>query len=222
MTKMMTVLLLMESIAADSELTLDTLIPVTRSAASIGGRQVYLDPREKLTLDELLKCTIIRSANDTAYLIAEYLSKGNVQDFIKRMNRRADELGFPTATFSSPHGLPLNGATPDKASPLELAFLARILLSHPEVVRWSSTRLEYIRENTSKFKPFQLINTNTLVEKVPGVTGMKTGFTQDAGYCMTVTCTRSDRTLVLVVTGCRSNESRDDLATKLLEWGFAQ
>lgn len=222
MTKMMTVLLLMESLESQGDLSLDTRVPVTRSAAAIGGRQVYLDPREQLTIEELLKCTVIRSANDTAFLIAEYLSMGDVQAFVRRMNRRADELGFPSARFSTPHGLPLRGAEVDKASPMELAYLAHLLLQYPAVTKWSSTRLDSIRGEGSQFPRFQLVNTNGLVGKVAGVNGMKTGYTDDAGYCMTATCIRNGRTLVAVVTGCRTGASRDEFVKQLFEWGYEQ
>jgi D-alanyl-D-alanine carboxypeptidase (penicillin-binding protein 5/6) len=223
MTKMMTVLMMMEHIEADPLLTLDTPVQVTRTAAAVGGRQVWLDPRETFPLRELLKCILIRSANDTAYLTAEFLSSGKVGRFVDEMNQRAAALGLTQAHFVSPHGLPPEQNTrPDQASALELAYLAGRLLDYPEVTKWSSMRLAYIRENSEQFDRFQLVNSNGLVEKVPGVNGMKTGYTKEAGYCTTVTCNRNGRILIAVATGCSSANERDETIRQLLEWGYLQ
>ncbi len=221
MTKMMTALLVMEHIARDPMIDLNSRVRVTRTAAAVGGRQVWLDPRESLTVDELLKCTMVRSANDTAYLLAEFLSGGNVPVFVRRMNDRAAELGLSQMRFTSPHGLPsAPGTVSDQATARELAYLGAYLLDFPQIVKWSSTRLAYIREQSSEFKPFQLVNSNHLVESVPGVNGMKTGYTQEAGYCTTVTCERSRRVMIVVLTGCSTAKERDALAKDLLEWGY--
>ncbi|MFW6413821.1 MAG: D-alanyl-D-alanine carboxypeptidase family protein [Verrucomicrobiota bacterium] len=222
MVKMMTVLTMMRELEAEPSLSLTTQVKVTENAAAIGGRQVYLDPRESFTLDELLKCVMIFSANDASYLIAEFLGDGDAEAFVKQMNELATAMRLEDAEFISPHGLPDADKENDKASPLDLACMAAELLKYPEVVKYSSTRLDYIRNEDSRFDPFQLLNTNKLVDKVNGVNGMKTGYTKAAGYSITATCKRDDRTLIAVVAGCSSGSKRNALTTDLLEWQFDQ
>lgn len=221
MTKMMTTLLTVEELDRNPSLALSTPVQVTPQASEVGGSQVYLDPRESLTIDELLKCVMIFSANDAAYLLAQYLGDGEVGAFVNRMNTRADALGLEHAKFVTPHGLTdsTTGAT-DQATATELAFLAAILLEHPEVVRWSSTRLAYIREDSERFDPFQLVNRNALVTNCDGVNGMKTGYTRKAGFCVAATCKREGRTLIAVVTGCSSKNDRNELVKALFDWGY--
>lgn len=221
LTKMMTAYLLVEAIATRPDISLETLVKVTATAAEIAGSQVYLDPRETFSLKDLLKCTMIFSANDAAHLIAEFLGGGDVQKFVKEMNAQANRMGLSHTRFLNPHGLPTSNGSENESSPLEMACLAGHLLDCPEIVRWSSTWLSYLRENTPK--PFQLVNRNALVnphEGVPGVNGMKTGYTRDAGFCIAATCVREGRTLVAVVTGCPSSKERNSLVGSLLEWGY--
>ncbi|MDT8389311.1 MAG: D-alanyl-D-alanine carboxypeptidase family protein [Lentisphaeria bacterium] len=223
MTKMMTTLLLVEAIKADPALSLSTQIQVSKAASLIGGSQVYLDPRESLSIDDLLKCVMMFSANDAAYQIAEYLGDGQVSAFVEKMNSRAKRLGLSKAAFHTPHGLtdPATGRA-DQATAMELAFLGAKLLQQPDVVKWTSTRLSYIRENSAKFKPFQLVNRNKLITSCPGVNGMKTGYTAKAGFCVTATCERGGRVLIAVVTGCPSSQARNDLVKALFDWGYSQ
>ena len=220
MTKMMTVLLLVEAVENHPDLDFKSRVKVTKSAADIGGRQVYLDPRETFTIDEILKCIMIFSANDAAYLAAEYLANGDADMFVQRMNRRAEELTLDKAEFSTPHGLPAD--PPDQAAPLELAYLAARLLMYPRVVHWSSTRLSWIRKNHPTFSAFRLDTTNDLLNRVNGVNGMKTGFTQEAGHCMAATCQREGRTMIAVVCGCPTSDARNNLLANLLEWSYEQ
>lgn len=220
MTKMMTALLLIEDVDAGAA-SLEAPVQVTAAAADVGGSQVYLDPRESLTLDELLKCMMIFSANDAAHLAAEFLAGGNVDAFVKRMNARAVELGLTKTAFRNPHGLPPTGrGRQNQGTAMEMAYLAGQLLKHPQVVRWSSTWVSYIREGTPK--KFQLASRNRLIVDCPGVNGMKTGFTNQAGFCVSATCERQGRTLIAVVTGCPSQKQRNDLVAALLNWGYSQ
>ncbi len=220
LTKMMTALLLMETVAADPTVSLETQVQVSRAASKVGGSQVYLDPRESFSLDDLLKCIMIFSANDAAYLVGEYLGGGDVDRFVGRMNQRAGELGLKTMVFSNPHGLPASSPGRDnQGSALELAFLAGTLLKHPAAVRHSSTWLTYIRQDS---KPFQLVNRNRLVRAVAGVNGMKTGYTERSKFCVAATCERNGRILVAVVTGCPSSKARNGLVADLLDWGYSQ
>jgi D-alanyl-D-alanine carboxypeptidase (penicillin-binding protein 5/6) len=219
LTKMMTALLLVERERSDPGLSLEQKVRVTKEAEAVGGSQVYLDHRESLTVDEILKCIMIFSANDAAYLAGQMLGNGSVDTFVRLMNQRSAELGLQKMRFLNPHGLPERGHDGEnRGTALEVAFLAEQLLKYPEVVRWSSTRLSYLREKTGK--PFQLLNRNQMVEKVPGVNGMKTGYTQKAGFCIATTCQRDGRTLVAVVTGCPSSKRRNALVRDLLDWGY--
>ncbi|MGI5925101.1 MAG: D-alanyl-D-alanine carboxypeptidase family protein [Lentisphaeria bacterium] len=218
MTKMMTALLVVETLhESEGRLSLETPVRVTVAASKIGGRQVWLDPRESLTIDELLKCVLIRSANDCAYLLGEFLG-GSESVFVARMNERAKELGCRQFIFYNTHGLPDNGRE-NLGSPAELAFLAGVLMDIPEIVRWTTVRRDAIREDR---KIFYLDTTNSLLGRCPGVNGMKTGMTNKAGHCITVTCERDGRRLVVVVMGAANGKSRDALARDLLEWGYAQ
>jgi len=224
LTKMMTALVFMEIVEQDPELRLDTPVKVTRSAWRIGGSEVYLDPRETFTLDELLKCVMIRSANDAAHLIAEFLGKGEPARFVGRMNAKARELGLEGLSFHNAHGLPdRKTGKENQGAAIELAYLAGLLLEHPEVVRWSSTPLDYVRKRSQapvKLADRQLTNHNPLVKTCPGVNGMKTGFTNRAGFCLAATCERQKRVLIAVVTGCSTKQARNDLVAALLDWGY--
>ena len=218
MTKMMTALLVVEDLhASEGRLTLETPVQVTVAASKIGGRQVWLDPRETLTIDELLKCVLIRSANDCAYLLGEFLS-GSESAFVTRMNERAKALGCRQFVFHNTHGLPDNGRE-NLSSPVELAYLAGVLMDVPEIMRWTTVRRDAIREDK---KILYLDTTNSLLGRCPGVNGMKTGVTNKAGHCITLTCDRDGRRLAVVVMGAANSKSRDALARELLEWGYAQ
>lgn len=224
LTKMMTVLLLMEDVERRPDISLGTRVQVTSSAAAVAGSQAYLDPRETFTLEELLKCVMIFSANDAAYLVGEFLGGGDVQAFIKRMNSKAGELRLRDTLFYNCHGLPIpKQKQQNRSHALGMAQLAGRLLEYEQVVRWSSTWLSYIRENTSK--RFQLVNRNQLVNPVngcPGVNGMKTGYTRAAGYCLAATCERQGRTVIAVVLGCSSQDARNELVRGLLDWAYTQ
>ncbi len=218
LTKMMTALLLAERIRTDPALSWTTPVRVTRAAARIGGSQVYLDPRETFTLGELLRCIMIFSANDAAYLVAEYLGGGKVGDFVSTMNRRARELGLRHTRYYTPNGLADSRGRENVSTPLDQAVLTERLLDYPEVVRDASTWISEIREKTGK--PFRLVNRNRLVHDCPGVIGMKTGFTRKAGFCVAAVCRRDGRTAIAVLMGCRSSRRRNALAAALFDWAL--
>ncbi len=219
MTKMMTAYLAIQDLkASPDKLSLATVVPVTRTAAAIGGRQVWLDPRETFTIDELLKCMLIRSANDCAFLLGEFLGQGSETAFVTRMNEQAAKLGCRRMLFHNTHGLP-SAQGECMGAPQELAYLAGLLMDIPEVTKWSSVTREYIRENTDK--KFFLDTTNTLLKTCPGVNGMKTGMTNKAGFCITATCERAGRRIVIVLTGCPDRASRDNFGQALIEWAYA-
>ncbi len=220
MTKMMTVLLVLEDINKNNEITLNTVIPVTNEAYKIGGSQVYLDPREKFPLKELLKTIMISSANDSAFLLAQYFGNGDVNTFVKVMNKKVKELNMPNAHFSNPDGLPEKYSGEDnKATAEGLVFLAEQLLKYPMVSKWATTRLDYFRKNTKK--PMMLVNTNHLVrDKFNGITGMKTGYIRRSGFCLTATCDRGGKKLIAVATGFKNGKERNKFIKNLLNWGY--
>ena len=211
MTKMMTVLLAIEAVNR-GEISLNNKIKVSRSAAKLGGSQVFLDPRESFTLAVLLKTIMIASANDSAYLIAETIG-GNVNNFVYKMNQRAKELGMSNTRFLNPHGLPVkNGG--NLSSAYDMAILANELLKHPKVITWASTWIDSIRDGK-----FQLVNHNKLVKTVDGVDGMKTGYYRKAGFCVAATAIRKNRRFVVVVIGAKTKTLRNNFVKNLLDWG---
>lgn len=227
MTKLMTCLLAYEDVVSGRNgITLETPIRVSPAAAKIGGSQVYLDPRETFTLHELLKATSIKSANDAAYQIAEFIGNGSVSSFVKRMNARAAQLKMTNTVFHNPNGLP--GKTPasdNSASPEGMARLAEETLRHPYLVKLSSTWLDTFRKPGEKGY-MQIKNHNYLLpasrsnEALPGVDGLKTGYIKRSGYCVTATCLRDGHRLVAVVTGFPMRRDRDRFVKDLLEWGY--
>ena len=235
MTKMMTLLLAFESIADPrNNIEPQTIVKVTSEASKIGGSQLFLDPRESLSLEKLLQAIAIKSANDAAYLVGQFLGSGTIGVFVKRMNKRAKELGMKSTQFNNPHGLPEASASRDnKSTPEDLIILAEQLLQYPDVLELSSTYLAYLNNRYNyKTKKYdgktQLVNTNRLVQNnkknggVLGVDGMKTGYIRRSGFCSTVTCKRGGRRLVAVVTGFSSSKNgRDPFVKKLLDWGYS-
>ncbi len=219
MTKLMTILLAMEDVRA-GKVKLSTPIKVTKGAYAIGGTQVFLDPRETFPLGELLQTMVIRSANDSAYLVAEFLGNGDVASFVERMNAKAKQLNMPGTHFINPNGLPAEDRKDNcVSSPEGMVLLGERLLQYPEVMKWMSTRKATFRPKTNK--GYQLmVNTNKLIGTCPGVDGMKTGFTNAAGSCITVSCLRGGKRFIAVVTGCKSWKDRNDFVKKLLDWGY--
>jgi D-alanyl-D-alanine carboxypeptidase (penicillin-binding protein 5/6) len=218
LTKMMTVLVLVQDLETRTDLDLNTPVQVTREAALVGGRQVWLDPRETFPLQDIMRCALIHSANDAAFLIAQRMS-GSESAYLKRMQDRATALGVTSFSFHNAHGLP-EGRLENTGSAIELAYLAGRLLQFPKVIEWSGTRVSYLEPRLDG-KKTQLVNTNRLVGRVRGVNGMKTGFTDKSGYCLVATCERAGRQVIAAVTGCARSVERDDLASALLEWAYS-
>lgn len=217
MTKMMTLLLIEEAIA-QGKITRETVIPVSRAAYEIGGSQVWLDPRESFPLHELLKAVAIKSANDAAYLVGEYLCDGDIDAFVSRMNARARELGMNQSTFYDAHGLGDAQKRNNLASAYDMALLAERLLDYPEVIQMASTRMDSFRNGKTELR-----NHNNLVfNRVNGVDGLKTGYTKASGFCVTFTCKRNGRRLIGCVTGFKTAKDRDAFCRALLDWGYAK
>ncbi|HCE44733.1 MAG TPA: hypothetical protein DET40_14420 [Lentisphaeria bacterium] len=221
MTKMLTELIIFEELEKRKDVNLQTQIQVTTTAYKIGGSQIYLDPKESFPLEDLLKAVMISSANDAAYLVAEYFGNGDVNAFVERMNERAKELKLPGAKFFNPHGLPGDTAAEDNSCSVEgCSILAEHLLEIPKAAEFAKTKATNIRENTAK--PFTLFTHNHLLGSVTGVNGMKTGYIKRSGFCITVTCDRGGRKMAACVTGFPDRRGRDAFVAKLLEWGYKQ
>lgn len=214
MTKMMTLLLIEEAIEKGT-VQRDTVIKVTKNAYNIGGAQVWLDPRESFPLSELTKAIAIRSANDAAYLVGEYLASGDIQAFIQTMNDRAKALGMKDTHFYDPHGLgDKKKKLHNASSAYDMILLGERLLVYPEIMKLTATRLDYFRNGKT-----ELYNSNNLVSKgVKGVDGLKTGYTEASGFCVTFSVVRNNRRFLGCVTGFKSAKQRDEFCKKIIDW----
>ena len=212
-TKIMTLLLFMEEVDGGN-IALDEEITVSEYAASMGGSQVYLEPGETMTAEELLKCVIIASANDAAVTLAEKVA-GSEEAFVHKMNARAEELGMKNTHFENVTGLD-DTVTKHLTSAYDIALMSKALLSHETIIRYSTVWMDSIRNGA-----FGLTNTNRLVRFYEGITGLKTGSTSKAGFCMSATARRDGMHLIAVVMGSPSRDDRNGTARQLLDYGFA-
>lgn len=215
MTKMMTLLLVAESLEEGRVSINDTVI-VSEHAASMGGSQIFLEPNEEMSVDDLLKAVAIASANDASVALAEYIY-GSEQAFIKAMNDKVAELGLEQTHFQNTTGLP---AEDHYSSAYDMAMIARELLKYEFITDYTSIYEDYLRKGTED--EFWLVNTNRLVKFYPGVDGLKTGFTQEAKYCLTATAKKDNMRLIAVVMGAESPKERNATISRLLDFGYAQ
>ena len=212
-TKIMTLLLVMEALDA-GKFTLSDLVTASETAASMGGSQIYLKVGESMTVEDMLKSVVISSANDAAVALAEFVS-GDVATFVEQMNRRAAELGMTSTHFENVTGLD-DTAQNHLTSAMDIALMSRALIEHPTILKYSSIWMDTIRDGA-----FGLTNTNRLVRFYRGATGLKTGSTSKAGFCVAVTAERDGLSLICVIMGAESRDVRNAQATRLLDWGFA-
>lgn len=212
-TKIMTLLLVAEALAENKFSVSDT-VTVSEYASSMGGSQVFLKEGESISVEELIKCTVIASANDAAVALAELVA-GSESAFVSKMNARAMELGLKGTSFENVTGLDdttVNHVT----SALDIAVMSRELIKHEIIMKYSGLWQDSIRNGE-----FILTNTNRLVRFYDGCTGLKTGSTDKAGYCMSATAERGGMKLIAVVMGAETRDSRNEIARKLLDYGFA-
>lgn len=212
-TKIMTLLLVMEAVDAGT-VRLDDTVSISANAASMGGSQVYLKEGEQMKLEDLLKSVVIASANDAAVALAEYVA-GSVSAFVEKMNTRADQLGMAETKFENVTGLD-DTAENHFTSAHDIALMSQALIRHETILQYSSIWMDTIRNGA-----FGLTNTNRLVRFYPGCTGLKTGSTSKAGFCVSVTAERDGFSLICVIMGAESRDVRNAIATELLDWGFA-
>lgn len=211
MTKMMTMLLIAEAIE-EGRIGLNDTVVISENAASMGGSQIFLEPNEEMTVDDLLKAVAIASANDASVALAEYVY-GSEQAFIQVMNQRLTDLGLEETQFQNTTGLP---AENHYSSAYDMAMIARALLRYQFITDYTSIYEDYLRKDTED--EFWLVNTNRLVKFYPGVDGLKTGFTQEAKYCLTATASKDDMRLIAVVMGAETPKERNATISSLLDF----
>ena len=210
-TKVMSILLIMESIDA-GKISLTDSVPCSENAASMGGSQIWLDTTETLTVDEMLKAICVNSANDCVVAMAEYIA-GSEEAFVQMMNDKAFELGMSDTTFKNCHGLDEDGHV---TSSYDIAIMSRELLTkYPEITNYTTIWMDTLRDGET-----QLSNTNRLIKNYTGATGLKTGSTSLALYNLSASATRDDLSLIAVIMKAPSTKVRFSEAQKLLDYGF--
>lgn len=214
MTKLMTMLLIMEAID-DGRINLDDMVTISKNASSMGGSQVFLQENMQISVHQLLKGIAIASGNDAAVAMAEYIS-GTTEEFVNKMNEKAAELGLNDTHFVNVHGL---DAENHYSSAYDMSQIARELLNHPKILEYTSLYEDYL-EKPDGTKTW-LVNTNKLVRFYPGVDGLKTGFTNPAGYCLTATAIKNNVRFITVVMGEDTPENRSADTTSLLNYAFS-
>ena len=211
-TKVMTLLLTMEAIDSGT-ISYDDVVTVSAYAAGMGGSQVFLAEGEQITVEELLKAVCVASGNDAAAALAEQVA-GTAELFVEKMNRRAAELGMNDTHFVNCTGLTAEGHV---TSAYDIALMSReLILHHPDIRRFTTIWMDTIRGGT-----FQLANTNKLIRFYDGATGLKTGYTASAGYCISATAERDGMELIAVIMKAPDKDTRSSDAKALLSYGFA-
>lgn len=215
LTKVMTMLLVCEAIE-NNIINLDDELVTSEYAASMGGTNIYLEENEKMSVRDLLKSVAIASANDASIVLAEGIS-GTVDNFVKKMNEKGKELGLTNTVFKNPNGLPEDG---HYTCSMDMAIVSCYLVNnYPFILEYTSKYEDYVREDTTK--KFWLVNRNKLVKFVEGVDGLKTGWTQEAGYCLIATQNKNGLRLVSVVMGASTPEARLKESMQMLNYGMS-
>ncbi|MCM2531762.1 D-alanyl-D-alanine carboxypeptidase [Neobacillus pocheonensis] len=215
MTKIMTMLLIMEAID-HGKLSWNEKIRTSEYAASMGGSQIFLEPGEEMTTKQMLMGIAIGSGNDAAVAMAERIA-GSEDAFVDMMNQKAKQLGLKHTFFKNTTGLPVSGHF---SSAYDMAIMAKELLKYEDITKFTGMYEGYLRENTDK--KFWLVNTNKLVRFYPGVDGLKTGFTAEAKYCLTATAQKNGMRVIAVVFGAPTSKERNAQVTKMLNFAFSQ
>lgn len=214
MTKLMTMLLIMEAVE-EERISLNDMVLVSKNAASMGGSQVFLEENSKLKVDQLLKGIAIASGNDAAVAMAEHIA-GSTQEFVNMMNQKAEYLNLKNTHFVNVHGLDEEN---HYSTAYDMSQIAIELLKYDKILEYSSLYEDYL-EKPDGTKTW-LVNTNKLVRFYEGVDGLKTGYTKNALYCLTSTAMKNNIRFVSVVMGADSSEHRSQDTTNMLNYGFA-
>lgn len=215
MTKMMSMLLIIEAIE-DGVIKWDQIVQVSENASSMGGSQILLETGEKMSVRDLFKGVAIASGNDAVVALAETVA-GSVNNFVSMMNKRSSELGLTNTNFKNPHGL---DDANHYSSSRDMSIIAKELVKHKEVLEYTKIYEDYLREDTDR--KIWLVNTNRLVRFYDGVDGLKTGYTEDAGYCMTATAEKDGMRIIAVVMGEETSKIRNQEVSEMLDYAFAQ
>ena len=213
MTKIMSMLLIMERID-NKTLSLTDEVTISENAANMGGSQVFLQANETYKVEELLKGIAIASGNDAVVAMAEKVS-GSVSDFVALMNEKAKSLGLTNTKFLNPHGLDTEGHV---TTAHDMAIIARELIKHTSILKFTSIYEDYLKKNDGS--SIWLVNTNKLVRFYDGVDGLKTGFTKNAGYCLTSTAKKNNTRFITVVMGAETSDKRSSDTVNMLNYGF--
>ncbi len=212
-TKVMTLLLIMEAIDS-GKISLADTVTASAHACSMGGSQIYLKEGEQMSVEDLVKSVVIASANDAALALAEYVA-GTESAFVEMMNKKAQELGLTGTHFENTNGLD-DTVQNHVSTARDIAIMSRELIKHEKITEFSSIWMDTIRDGA-----FGLTNTNRLVRFYEGATGLKTGSTAKAKFCITATAKRDGMSLICVIMAAPTRDIRNAAATSLLDWGFA-
>lgn len=212
-TKIMTLLLIMEAIE-DKKIAYTDMVTASENACSMGGSQIFLEVGEQMTVEELIKSVVIASANDAAVTLAEYIA-GTEEAFVQMMNQKAKELKMENTNFENTNGL--DDTTENHVtSAKDIAIMSRELIKYPKITEYSSIWMDTVRNGE-----FGLTNTNRLIRFYKGATGLKTGSTSKAGFCISATAERDGMTLIAVIMAAPSRDLRNSAAVSLLNYGFS-
>ena len=214
MTKMMSLLLIMEKIDS-GKIKMTDKVSISKNASSMGGSQILLEEGEEMSVEDLIKGIAIASGNDAVVAMAEFVA-GTEEEFVKMMNKKARELGLNDTNFQNCHGLDIEN---HYSSAYDMALIAKELLNHERITKYSSVYETYLRENSER--KIWLVNTNKLVRFKKGVDGLKTGYTKDAGYCLTATMKKDGMRIISTVMGEDSIENRNKEVSEMLDYAFA-
>src|SRR5574344_538755 len=215
MTKMMSMLIIMESIDKGI-INYDTKVTVSANASSMGGSQILLETGEEMSVEDLLKGVAIASGNDAVVALAEKIA-GTSDLFVEMMNKKVKELGLKDTNFINPHGL---DAVDHYSSAYDMAVIDKELLKHEKILEYTSVYETYLRENTDR--KVWLVNTNKLVRFYNGVDGLKTGYTKESGYCLNATALKDNMRVVAVVMGEPESTTRNSEVSTMLDYSYAQ
>lgn len=215
-SKIMTLLLAMEALES-GKIKLSDNVRISAHAAGMGGSQLWLEEGESQTVENLLKAITIRSANDASVALAEYIA-GSEELFVRMMNDKAKALGMKNTNFMNASGLPNEE---QYVSAYDVALMSKELLKHDEIHKWLTVYMDELLVGKKKDKVQSLVNTNRLIKDYEGATGIKTGSTSKAGYCLAASAKRGNLQLIAVVMGCETSKIRFDEAMRLLDYGFA-
>jgi D-alanyl-D-alanine carboxypeptidase (penicillin-binding protein 5/6) len=214
-TKVMTMLLIMEALDK-GEIKLTDKVRTSEYAASMGGSQIFLEPGEEMSVEDMLKGIALASGNDASVAMAEHIA-GTEKAFIDKMNARAKQLGMNDTTFLNTNGLPVSGHV---SSAHDIALMSRELLKHEGITKYTGLYQDYLRKNSKK--PFWLVNTNRLVRFYTGADGLKTGYTSEAKYCLTATAKRGNMRVIAVVMGAPDSKTRNQEVASMMDYAFNQ